>query len=76
MSLSINKSITLSAQVKIENKIAIQMTASISDDGNSYTNENTIDQELYLANKAECRKDMAAFREKVYELEDVVKETK
>lgn len=76
MALTVNKSITLSGQAKIGDRVAIQMTANLSEDGNTYTNENIVDQELYASNKAECRKDMAAFREKVYELEDVVKETK
>lgn len=70
--LKISKSSTLRGESRIGEKVVINFTAEISSDslGNSNTRSVVMDQELYAANRAECRKDQADFQEKVYLVED------
>lgn len=50
-------------------QIAVYMSASVSETGNSPSANKTIqNKELYLANKAICRADMAKFDDAVDEL--------
>lgn len=69
--LESKKSITLSGYGKINNSLVVNLTASIGSDNNSGTvNQNIINSDLYEANKAELRKDIAEFQAKVYEVQD------
>lgn len=64
------KSVSLSYQSMIGDKIAVYMSAQIPDSGRSTSNKTIQDLDLYEANKTECREDMAAFDEMLWELED------
>lgn len=64
------KSTTLNYSSVINGQTAVYMTAQIPENGKSNCNKIIQDKELYEANKAECRKDMAAFDAMVYEVED------
>ena len=65
-----NTSITISYQSMIGDQVAIYMTGNIPENGNSSNTKNIQNLELYEANKAECRKDMADFDAMLWELED------
>lgn len=64
------RSTTLSYSSMIDGKTAVYMTAQIPESGKSNCSKNIRDKELYEANKTECRKDMAAFDEMLYQIED------
>ena len=70
--LEINKNITLTGVSKIDGVQVAYMSATISSDGGAGANVNkTItNQEVYNANKATVRADIAEFEAKVYEVED------
>ena len=70
--LEVNKNITLTGISKIDGVQAVYMTATISNDGGSgaNVNETITNQEVYNANKAQVRADIAEFKNKVYEMED------
>lgn len=70
--LKTNKSITLVGQSTIEGQQVVYMSATISTDGsNSGSVTRSIqNQELYNANKLEVRKDMDAFDQQLYAIED------
>lgn len=75
--LKVNKNITLNGTSEINGVQAVYMSATIATDGNSASiNKNITNQEVYNANKAEVRKDMADFEEVVYATEDeLIKDT-
>lgn len=70
--LNINKNITLNGVSVIDGVQVAYMSATISSDGGAGANVNkTItNQEVYNANKATVRADIAEFETKVYEVED------
>lgn len=70
--LNINKNITLNGVSIIDGVQVAYMSATISSDGGAGANVNkTItNQEVYNANKATVRADIAEFESKVYEVED------
>lgn len=69
--LETKKSTTLTGTITIEDKQVVYLNASISSDGSSDNINQTIqDKALYAANKAEVRKDIAAFTEEFYALQD------
>ncbi len=70
--LNINKNITLNGVSVIDGVQVAYMSATISSDGGAGANANkTItNQEVYNANKATVRADIAEFETKVYEVED------
>lgn len=75
--LETKKSTTLTGTVKINDKQVVYLNASISSDSSSDNINQTIqDKTLYAANKAEVRKDIAAFTDEFYALQDaeVIKE--
>lgn len=58
-------------KMKDETEITVaSMTANIPENGNVSSNTTIINQEVYNANKAECRADMDAFMALVREVED------
>lgn len=64
------KSISLSFQSMIEDKVVVYMSAQIPESGRSTSSKTIQDLELYEANKAECRKDMQEFDDMIFALED------
>lgn len=70
--LEVKQNITLNGVSKIDGVQVVYMTATISSDGGSSANvnETITNQELYNANKAQVRADIAEFKNKVYEVED------
>lgn len=65
-----SKSVSMSYQSMIGDKVAVYMTASIPESGKSTSNKTIQDLDLYEANKTECRADMGEFEEMLWELED------
>lgn len=65
------KSINLSYNSMIGERSAMYMRAEITEAGKSTITKNIQDKELYEANKAECRADMQAFDQLVFDLEDL-----
>lgn len=70
MALKGTKNIALSYQSMIGDQVAVYMSAQIPESGCSNSSKTIQDLDLYEANKAECREDMAAFDEILFELED------
>lgn len=73
--LTTKKSTTLTGTITVKDvdmeKQVVYLNASVSSDGGSDNINQTIqDKDLYAANKAEIRKDIAAFTEKFYALQD------
>lgn len=64
------KSVSLSYQSMIGDKVAVYMSAQIPENGRSNSNKTIQDLDLYEANKTECRQDMAEFDAMLWELED------
>lgn len=74
MALTINKSTSLQGQSVIDGQTVIYLSASISTEnlGNSSVSQSIKNQELYAANKAACRADIAEFQNAVFEEEDAM----
>ncbi|RGC24855.1 hypothetical protein DWX41_20820 [Hungatella hathewayi] len=71
--LKTSKTINLSGNSIINDKQVVYMQANISTDGGTTSHSSSIqDKELYEVNKVECRQDMAAFDQMVYEIEDSI----
>lgn len=70
--LVLNKNITLNGVSQINGQSVVYMSASLSTDNSSSSNVNKSisNQELYNANKAQVRQDMADFEDAVYRVED------
>lgn len=69
--LKTNKGILLTGNSIINDKPVVFMQANVSTDGGTTSHSISIqDNTLYEENKSECRVDIAAFSEKVYEVED------
>lgn len=70
--LEVNRNITLTGISKIDGVQVVYMSATISSDGatGANVNETITNQEVYNANKAQVRADIAEFKSKVYEVED------
>lgn len=70
MALKGTKSVSLSFQSMIGDKVAVYMSAQIPESGRSNSNKTIQDLDLYEANKTECRRDMSEFDTMLWELED------
>ena len=70
--LEINQSITITGYSVINGVQVAYMNATINENDNNNTgiNKNIMNSEIYNANKAEGRKDMRDFEDKVYDLQD------
>lgn len=70
--LQTKKSTSLTGQSMVEGQQAIYLSANITTEsaGNTSINQSITNQELYLANLSECRKDINDFQEKVWAIED------
>lgn len=71
--LKTTKNITVTGHSVIDDTNAVYFRAEISPN-DSRINQSIQNQELYDANKKECRQDFADFTNRVYEIEDQVVE--
>lgn len=73
MALETRKQITLTGNSIINGQPVMNMSATIpSDTGIGNINQYVQNAELYDANKAQVRRDVAEFTAKVYEIEDEI----
>lgn len=74
MALTIKKSTSLQGQSIIDGQVVVYLSASISTEslGNSSVSQYIQNQELYAANKAACRADIAEFQNAVFDEEDAM----
>lgn len=72
MALNVKQSTALQGYSQVGGQQVIYLSANITEEsvGNTSVNQSIQDQALYAANRTECRKDIAAFQDKVYEIED------
>lgn len=72
MALTIKKSTSLQGQSIIDGQTVVYLSANISTEslGNSSVSQSIQNQELYAANKAACRADIAEFQNAVFDEED------
>lgn len=72
--LKLTKNITLTGVSEVNGQQVVYMSATINQDGNNNctASKSITNKELYNANKADVRADMAAFDEAVYKVEDEV----
>lgn len=69
--LNINKTILLDGQIIIDGQVAATVRGEIRDiDNNGFVTQTIVNQELFDANKIECRKQMQEFQELVWKMED------
>ena len=68
--LTTKKSTTLTGNIEIDGKQVVYLNASVSNDGSDNINQTIQDKILYASNKAEVRKDIAAFTDEFYALQD------
>lgn len=74
MALTITKSTSLQGQSIIDGQTVVYLSASISTEnlGNTSVSQSIQNQELYAANKAACRADIAEFQNAVFDEEDAI----
>lgn len=74
MALTITKSTSLQGQSIIDGQTVVYLSASISTEnlGNTSVSQSIQNQELYAANKASCRADIAEFQNAVFDEEDAM----
>ena len=70
--LTTTKKINLSGTSNINGSQAVFLSAQLSTDGssNGSVSINITNDELYKANKRECRNDISDFQNRVYDLQD------
>lgn len=68
--LKATRSIKITANSMINGTQAMCMSANLDTDGKVTSSTAIQNVELYEANKTECRADLAAFQQMVYDLED------
>ena len=68
--LTTKKSTTLTGIIEIDGKQVVYLNASVSNDESDNINQTIQDKILYASNKAEVRKDIAAFTDEFYALQD------
>lgn len=70
--LKLRKSTNLNGDITIDNQIVVTASANITDEtvGNTNVNSTVLNNELYAEHRNQCRKDLAEFKEAVYEIED------
>ena len=64
------KSVSMNYNSLIDGKPVVYMATQIPEGGSASTSIVVQDQELYEANKEECRKDIEEFNKLVYAIED------
>ena len=72
MALNIKESVTVTGTVEIENVQVVYLSSNIVSDGWDATtfSQSVLNADLYNANKAQCRADIAEFQTYVYDVED------
>lgn len=72
MALTVNKSTSLQGQSIIDGTVVVYLSANISGEnaGNSSVSQSIQNQELYAANRVQCRQDITEFQDVVYATED------
>ena len=72
MAINIKESVTVTGAVEIENVQVVYLSSSIVSDGSDATtfSQSILNADLYNANKAQCRADIAEFQTYVYDVED------
>nr|DAR49669.1 MAG TPA: hypothetical protein [Caudoviricetes sp.] len=61
--LKLTKGVTLTGAITIDDKLVINVTATIPESGSPSSNKVIFDTDLYLANQVECDSDVAAFED-------------
>ena len=61
--LKLTKGVTLTGGITIDDKLVINVTATIPELGSPSSNKVIFDTDLYLANQVECDSDVAAFED-------------
>lgn len=72
MAINIKESVTVTGAVEIENVQVMYLSSNIVSDGSDATtfSQSILNADLYNANKAQCRADIAEFQTYVYDVED------
>ena len=72
MAINIKESVTVTGAVEIENVQVVYLSSNIVSDGSDATtfSQSILNADLYNANKAQCRADIAEFQTYVYGAED------
>ena len=72
MAINIKESVTVTGAVEIENVQVVYLSSNIVSDGSDATtfSQSILNADLYNANKAQCRADIAEFQNYVYGVED------
>ena len=72
MAINIKESVTVTGAVEIENVQVVYLSSNIVSDGSDATtfSQSILNADLYNANKAQCRADIAEFQTYVYDAED------
>ena len=72
MAINIKESVTVTGAVEIENVQVVYLSSNIVSDGSDATtfSQSILNADLYNANKAQCRADIAEFKTYVYGVED------
>lgn len=72
MAINIKESVTVTGAVEIENVQVVYLSSNIVSDGSDATtfSQSILNVDLYNANKAQCRADIAEFQTYVYGVED------
>lgn len=72
MAINIKESVTVTGAVEIENVQVVYLSSNIVSDGSDATtfSQSILNTDLYNANKAQCRADIAEFQTYVYGVED------
>ena len=72
MAINIKESVTVTGAVEIENVQVVYLSSNIVSDGSGATtfSQSILNADLYNANKAQCRADIAEFQTYVYGVED------
>lgn len=72
MAINIKESVTVTGAVEIENVQVVYLSSNIVSDGSDATtfSQSILNADLYNANKAQCRADIAEFQTYVYDVED------
>ena len=72
MAINIKESVTVTGAVVIENVQVVYLSSNIVSDGSDATtfSQSILNADLYNANKAQCRVDIAEFQTYVYGVED------
>ena len=72
MAINIKESVTVTGAVEIENVQVVYLSSNIVSDRSDATtfSQSILNADLYNANKAQCRADIAEFQTYVYDVED------